>query len=182
MTPELSCETLSKHTDPGVPGDLRPMENKLTEKQSDVCRAPRVGVHRSLCPLRAPQCPKLTEHSSRGPSAPSGEGPRTEKARGHTPGRVCGKTQTQWHSSLPPPLCEPLGHAPDLASHLACYPWAGTGGPASGHPLALLPTGHPGSGATDNWSYRGLRPRSTSSPTAPSLGALGGQRKGWQVK
>lgn len=95
MTPELSYETLSNHTDPGVPGDVRPMKNKLMEKQSDACRAPGVGVHRSLCPLRAPWCPKLTEHSSQGPSASSGEGPRPEEARGHTPGRVCGKNQTQ---------------------------------------------------------------------------------------
>lgn len=109
MTPELSCETLSNHTDPGVPGGLRPKENKLTERRSDGSGAPRVGVRRSLCPLRAPRCPKLTEHSSRDPSACSEEGPRPGEAQGHTPGRVCGKNQTQGHSSVPPPSCDPQG-------------------------------------------------------------------------
>lgn len=65
-----------------------------------------------------------------------------------------------------------LGYSPSPATHLACCLWVETGDPASGHPLVLLPTGHPGSGAVDNWSYRGLRQRSMSSLTAPSLGAL----------
>lgn len=70
-----------------------------------------------------------------------------------------------------------LGDSPSLATHLACCLWVETGDPSSGHPLVLLPTGHPGSGAMDNWSYRGLRQRSMSSLTAPSLGALGDEKQ-----
>lgn len=70
-----------------------------------------------------------------------------------------------------------LGYSPSLVTHLACCLWVERGGPSSGHPLVLLPTGHPGSAAMDNWSYRGLRQRSMSSLTAPSLGALGDEKQ-----
>lgn len=162
-----SYEPMSNHTDPHTHGGLKPVKDKLREvvrcMQSPWSEVS--GVQRLL--------------PSGLLSVASGEGLRTrEGLRLCTPDGVCGEDQIQQHHLVTPPACDSPGHDLSLATHLACYLWVGTGDPASGHPLALLPTGHPGSGATDNWNYRGLRLRSTSSPTAPSLGALEGKKVG----
>ena len=61
--------------------------------------------HRSLL------CPKLIENRR----AEAREGEDT------SPRRVCGENQTHSHSLVTPPLHNPIGLAPGLATHLAYY-------------------------------------------------------------
>lgn len=111
-----------------------------------------LGMQRSLCFHASLLSLKVTKNTS--PeivSTSSGKGLRPEKAREHMHqiGPVV-KTRSNGMARSHSSMLTPLGHALGLATHLACYLWVGTGDPASGRPLVLLPTGHPGSGVTDS--------------------------------